>query len=375
VNTITNTNTPALPNLVPNRSLLSRSMPRGVLTHLTTMEDLRDTLARQRKAMEERDHDRSLSQLHVEFRGGRLTAQWLDRRKGLSEEMAVHKNAYSQMASDLLPARGGNFLTTQARLGEDGAKLSTASWATFARQQQNPRMFRTVKYRRDDGKVERMIRSMHSTGYAAYSNAEFVADALDAAPELGAMTVLDVSQRDTEIRIRLSATPREEFTLDKPVQMLTLWNSEVGRRSTGITAGAWKLICTNGMGSWDSKTGWTWRHYGNVERIRDGVRSAIEEAQTSASGVVEAYGKALTTEIDDMLSFLDTEMGREGLTGTQKDRAILALTDETTTQGDWLASAIDAITLAAQDEGDLLAQHDMERAASRILIRGLRTPA
>ena len=129
------------------------------------------------------------------------------------------------------------------------------------------------------------------------------------------------------------------------------------------------------MGSWDSKTGWTWRHYGNVERIRDGVRSAIEEAQTSASGVVEAYEKALTTEIDDMLSFLDTEMGREGLTGTQKDRAILALTDETTTQGDWLASAIDAITLAAQAEGDLLAQHDMERAASRILIRGLRTPA
>jgi len=133
----------------------------------------------------------------------------------------------------------------------------------------------------------------------------------------------------------------------------------------------WKLICTNGMGSWDSKTAYRFAHRGNRESIANGVSGAIEALRTEASGVLEAYDTALGVMVDDIDDWMMGALGGLGATKPQIQRSVRALMDPTTTRASSLAAVVDGITLAAQDEGDRFRQEEMEGWASRILRSGI----
>lgn len=356
------------PRLIPTRTLFNQGCKPGEV-QTTRLEAVRDLLKRQRDLQDPKDLDRSFSQMHLSFRDGRVTAQMLT-QNGLDPEiMLVHDNAYRQMSQTLLPARFGSGLLAQAGMGDAGEKLSTMSWALWSQKQTNPRKFRTVQTRDEDGTVRPMIRSQHSQGYAVYDNYSFVQDLLDNAPDLAEMPVLDFRVTDTGMRLRFSTDGSEHFELRKPVPIIEAWNSEVGRRRTVLNAGMWMLICTNGMQSWDEKTSFAWRHFGDTSRISDGVASAIAEIQTASRGVVDAYNSALDVSIDDAFAFMERELKRDGLTREQIGRAQKALDHEWTTPGGSLASAVDATTLIAQ-QFDMFEQSTIERAAARMLRRG-----
>jgi len=358
------------PRLVPTRTLFKQGCKPGEV-QTTRLEAVRDLLKKQRDLQEPKDMDRSFSQMHLSYQEGRVTAQMLSQAGLDPEVMLVHDNAYRQMSTNLLPARFGAGLLAQSAMGETGEKLSTMSWALWSAQNTTPRMFRTVKTRDQDGSVRRVIRSQHSQGYAVYDNYQFVQELLDNAPELAEMPVLDFRVTDTGMRLRFSTDGSENFELRKPVPIIEAWNSEAGRRRTVLNAGMWMLICTNGMQSWDSKSEFAWRHFGDTSRISDGVASAISEIQTSASGVVDAYNSALDIAIDDAFGFMERELKREGLTKDQIGKAQKALDHEWTTPGGVLASAVDATTLIAQ-EFDMFQQNTIERAAARMLRSGRR---
>ena len=357
------------PRLIPTRTLFSRGSQPGEL-QTTQLEAVRDLLKKQRDLQEPKDFDRSFSHMHLNYTGGRVTAQFLDPNGLQGSEMLVHDNAYRQMGSNLLPTRFGQGLLEQAGMGDTGEKLSTMSWALWSQQNETPRMFRTVLTRDQDGTVQRVIRSQHSQGYAVYDNFQFVQDLLDNAPDLATMPVLDMRVTDIGMRLRFCTEDVGQFALNKPMPIIEAWNSEAGRRRTVLHGGMWKLWCTNGCGTWDSKSEFAWRHFGNTDRIRDGVASAITEIRTAASGVVEVYNSALDIAIDDAFAFMERELKREGLTKAQIGKAQTGLEHETTTPGGCLASTVDAVTLIAQ-EYDLFTQgrhgagcraHDAPRA-------------
>lgn len=357
------------PVLVGNRTLTSWKMtPTKPLT--TRLEDVRDRLAAIHKLQEPRDLDRSFSQMHVSFTGGRVTARMMGPGGMEGDEMLVSDNAFRQMATTLLPTRFGSGLLEQSALGEMGEKLSTMSYALFAKGNTTPRMFRVANIKDPySGRVMPCIRGQLSQGYGTYDNLTFVQDLLDNAPELAEAPVLDFYTTDVGLRLRFAMEPMDRIELNKPVSMLEAWNSEVGRRRCGLSAGAWKLVCTNGMTHWDARQEFGWYHRGSGDRIRDGVRSAVNEIKTTASGVVEAYGQALEIAVDDAFGWMEAELKREKLSGTQIQAVHKALTHETTTPGGVLASLVDATTLAAQGY-DLFEQASMERAASRMMRRG-----
>lgn len=354
--------------LVADRVLAARGATRAAGLTTLHLEDVRDHVKLLASKQDPRDLDRSFSQLHVGFTGGRVTAKLLT-PSGTGEEMLVSRNAFSQMSSELLPGRGGSFLLDQARLSAAGEKLSSMSWAAFAQGDTKPRMFRTVNMKDADGNVKRLLRSQHSQGYGTYDNLRFVEDLLANATGLSNMPVAQFHLSDAGMRLRFLDTDKNEITLQKPVPMIEAWNSEVGRRRVGLLGGMWKLVCTNGMGSWDRKSEFHWRHYGEGDRIGAGVASAMEEMATASSGVLDAYAKALNTSIDDAFTFMENAM-RGTATTPFIARAIAALDHETTTPGRNLASVVDAITLEAQNE-DLFTQADMEALAADLLRRGL----
>ncbi len=358
------------PLLVRTRSfpLWKGSKPGELMT--TRLEDIRDRLRAMRDRQDPRDFDRSLSHVHVNMTGGRVTARFMGPEGVSNESLLVHENAYRQMATTILPARMGSGLLQTARLDRGGAdRLSTMMWNIWAQEDTTPRKLRTVLTRDVDGQVQRMIRSQVSTSFAAYDNLDFVQSLLDNAPELAAMPVIDLNISDTGMRLRFCTEPVERFDLNKAMPIMEARNSEVGRGSTVLLAGVWMLRCTNGMQSWDSQSEFRWRHFGDTERINGGVASAIEQLKTEASGVVAAYNQALDVAIDDAFAYLARELKREKLTKEQIKAAQEALNHETTTPGGCLASAVDATTLIAQNY-DIHMQSEIERAAARMMRRG-----
>lgn len=353
--------------LISDRVLATRGATRGSLTTLH-LEDVRDHVRALAEKQEPLDHERSFSQMHVSFTGGRVTARLLS-QNGAGEEMLVSRNGYAQMASELLPARMGSNLLDLAALDGDGEKLATMVWAKFARLDERPRLFRTVKMRDGNGDIRRMLRSQHSQGYGTYDNVRFVEDLLDNEGELRELPVAQFHLSDAGMRLRFLGVPRDEVQLKTPVPMIEAWNSEVGRRRVGLLGGMWKLVCTNGMGTWDKKSEFHWRHYGEGDRIGRGVTSAMEEIGTASSGVLVAYDQALSVGIDNAFAWMEQQMRGKASTPFIA-RAIAALDHETTTPGRTLASVVDAITLEAQEE-DLFTQADMEALAADVLRRGL----
>jgi hypothetical protein len=280
----------------------------------------------------------------------------------------------------VLPGHFFKGLKQLSKMDEHGSKLSTMVWAKFARQQSSPpRKLRTVRMK-VNGEIERVVRATVSQTYATYSNLEFVQDILDNAGEYANLPVLDWRVTDSGMRIRFAgmdnalyglANLDQEALLNEPIPMIEAWNSEVARRKVGLRGGMWKLVCTNGMGHWNSQTEYNWIHRGDAERIRTGVQNAFSNLTTSASGVIKVYKEALDITIDNAFLWLEQELG---LVPSVPDRVTKAaqagLSDVTTTPGGVLASVVDAITLVAQDEKDMFVQYEVERAAARLLAKG-----
>ena len=362
------------PRLVANRKILSRGSRPSELAHMS-LEEVRDLLARIKDKQDPVDHDRSFEQLHMEFRGGRVTAQFLGPRGLEGEPMLVHENAFSQMgsagqSSPLMPSYLARNLLETAKLGSEGESMATAMWALWRRGNSKPRNFRTINIKDPGtGAVRRCLRSQHSQKYATYDNLQFVQDLLDFAPDLRDAPVMDFTLTDMAMRLRFALESLDNIEVNKPIPMLEAWDSEAGRRRVTLRDLIWKLVCANGMSVTNDVSKWAWTHIGDAQRIQSGVQSAYREIETSSSGAVQAYDEALNIGINNAMLFLDQQLTGMGATQDQVLKAQGALSDPTTTPGGTLASAVDAVTLIAQDY-DLFVQSDLERMAGSLLNVG-----
>lgn len=352
---------------IPDRTLVKKGSKPGELSTLH-LEAVRDHLAKLEKLQDPQDPQRMLKHLHVAFEDGQMTAQFLSQAGMDPEKMLVTDNGASQIAREVLPTRFFTGLKQLAKMDEFGAKLATATWAKFSGRADTVRVVRTVNMR-VGGDVERVIRSCHSQGYAAYSNLEFVQDMLDHGGEYTKMPVLDWRVTDGGMRLRFAGCPGEQIDIEKPIPMVEGWNSEVGRRRVGLRGGMWKLVCTNGMGSWQENSEFNWIHTGNVTRIQNGVRGAFESLLTTASGVIEAYQEATNIDIDNAFAWMEKELANRVPDRVMRSSQA-ALSHPTTTPGGFLASVVDALTLVAQDEEDVFQQYEIERVAASLLNKG-----
>jgi hypothetical protein len=362
------------PALLPNRTIINKRGHRGLANlHVSeTLEDVRDHLRKMVAAQQVEDHTRSFSQMLVTFEDDYVRARAIDNPE---DAWIVSKNAFSQMDTSLLPRSGGNFLMELSALTHPASrKAATATWAMFAENNDKPRVFRTVLTRMPDGSIQRILRAQVSTGYGMYSNLQFVEDLLDNT-DIGELRMLDWRIDDDAMRFRVGAPGDGPVEVDVPFPMYSFWNSETGQSKTRINGGLFRPNCLNGMGSWekDKKVEFGWKHYGNTDRISQGVGSAMREISTSNNGTLDGYIRARDIFIDDAFAFVDQMLHKTGI----KKEAIEAIktrgmTDPTSNSADSLAGVVDGITLIAQDEHRGLIEMDlMEQIAADVMRRGL----
>lgn len=333
---------------------------------------VRDRLAAQVAQQQPEDQEYTLGHYHLRTGadGSRTTVQRLSRQGLTGPAMPLTRNGLQQLAREVLPSRGLAYVDQLAALGDNGRKLADLNWSMFMRAADKPRMVRTAVYN-DRGTPTRAIRSVVSQGYARVDDLDLLDLLLDL-PDAAELPVLAYDRTDTMLRVRLALDPLQgRPSLDNPIAIVDLTNSEVGRRSVTMRAGIWRLVCTNGMTAIDPGAVWRWNHSGDPRRIMGGVPAALEDMRTRVSPTLAAYDAARDTAIDDAIAWMEASL-TDHLTGAQLAAAGTALLDDTTTPGMGLASVVDAISLAAQDQDSLEARESMELAATAALRIGLR---
>ena len=342
---------------------------------------IREQTSALRKLLDPQEIERPLSHSLLAYQGSKATLRMLNAAAGgYDDPMTLTRTALSQLAQRVLPGRGLAFVDGLRRIGASGQQLSEINWNLFLQQQsRHPALLRTVKL---PGQPVRSVRAVLSQKYAIVDNLD-VLDALLDNEEAARLPVISVKITEDAMRVRLALDPNlmnasDALNFDaltkRPIPMIEVWNSEVGKASVNVQVGTYRVLCANGMTGWGGDSShWRWNHSGNGnanERISNGISDALKSARVIAEGMVEAQVASTSVAIDDAFALM-TQWANGTLTKTQIATAQQCMSDETSGPKNSLASIVEGLTLAAQSEGDLFEQRSVEQFASRVLQRGL----
>jgi hypothetical protein len=382
------------PFTIRDRMLISRGVKRHVL-QTSTLPDILSLLKRIEGLASPADVPITLDRVKVDFTGRSMTAT-------IGSNPQVYNlmtTGAGHLASDVLPNR---FWTGFRELALKDARVARSAWEVFSRELgKTKRVIRTqhIRYCRQCGtgpssscaanghtqQIRPVIRAVVSTKYALYSNVQMVEDLLSSSTAFAKMPVLSWYLGDAGIRIRFlgldpataafAAFDPEAVLMNRPLPMVEISNSEVKRGAIRMAGGLWNLRTASGLGHWDENTAYRWNHTGATSRVTSRVRGAFGALTATATAVIQAYDDAGNIDIEDPEAWLKKHLPAKGknkvVTQRVLDAALAALNDPDVTPGGKLASVVDAITIAAAGESDVYTASDVEKAASRLMRRGL----
>jgi hypothetical protein len=169
-----------------------------------------------------------------------------------------------------------------------------------------------------------------------------------------------------------------------------LANSEVGMRSITVQSILWREVCNNvlpagldfgenngklyrrgtgGRGNQgDIQSSWRFVHVGNIDRLRDFTRDAIQDSRRQTDVLLARWKQGLTTDVD-AISTIEAVSHEGGLTQEQLLRTLDAMIDNAPVFGRTLTGVANAFTLAAQAEHDNEERYKMQGLGSLALRR------
>lgn len=356
----------------------------------TSLEEVRDRFHELQKMVLPKDLERPANHFRFVMPNGNPPSLRLIGNEGLKEPMALTTTALAQLASHTLV--GGkkfyNGILALSQMKDPEVRpglhkqLAEAVINEFLIASKELKLIRTFQQLPSHGPV---VRAVLSKSYGVCDDIDLVKGLLDN-PDTRNLPVISVHSTDSGTRIRLALDPRyhgESPTQGQPIELLEIWNSEVGRRGVWGILGLWKLVCTNGMTGFSSKLRYMWRHVGKRTRILSGLREFVKASKAEVSGALESYQKAAQIEIENLVSFIDNLSGSNipqshRLSQVQAKRVQVSLGDPSTSKtesGNYsLASIVDAMTLSAQEESDLFESERIEHSSGYVLRRGLAAP-
>jgi len=377
------------PAYLTTRALLDERQERGTLKP-GSIDHLHSTVAKIHADLDPQDTDRPLNQSFFRYQGGKAALAFRRPDGSWESPESFTGSALSQMGYKVLGGGGAKFLENQRKQGEHGQKLAEVNWNHALQRQEAPSLLRTVQLPGQKFRTIRAVLSGGGRGYSVIDNLDVLQLFLDA-PELRDLPVIESHITLDLMRIRLLLNPEDailfdpltgriknptgshDTTLNLPIPMLEVWNGEVGNAAIRVLDKVYFTRCLNGLGGYgDGGTSYRWNHTGGedrAEKIKAGIGDAVKSARVRANGQIDNYKAATEVGIDNAFDLLDA--WGDDLTAGQRERAKDAFQDETVTPGKKLASLVDAITLAAQDEKDLIKQRDLEAFGARILAKGL----
>ena len=344
------------------------------------------------KSLDVHDIDRPLNESAVRYVNGKAAISFRAGDGHWTTPMSFTRNGIGQLGYRVLGGGGLKYLDRLRSRGLTGQQIAEINWQHDLQYQTRPSLLRTVQLPGQDFRTVRSVLSGGGNGYQVFDGVHLL-EVLAGVPEFANLPVIDSTVTIDHTRVRFLLNPEDAALFDPAtgklrnptnshdtglnlmVPMGEVGTGSIGQSATWVNGGGYQFRCLNGLGSWESNSGWRWTHGGHnpEDRVRDGLRGAIESLRVTASGVVQDYNSAFEVQVADAWSLLDAwGVGAGRMTQKQARRAHEALDDETCTRGRNLARIVDGITLAAQTEEDLVQQRAMEQFAHRLMQRGLR---
>jgi uncharacterized protein DUF932 len=81
---------------------------------------------------------------------------------------------------------------------------------------------------------------------------------------------------------------------------LDIVSSSFARSAVHVSPVVWRLVCSNGLKRAERKGGLSFRHVGDVHRLREGVAEAIPAAMVQARGVLDQWRRAIDFMVEDV---------------------------------------------------------------------------
>ena len=316
-----------------------------------------------------RDRTRTLNQLRVGFIDRHASGLWMIADGTAKEEMLITRTAMYDLAREILPGHGLATIRKLAQTDEAGEKLATAVWGQMAYYFGHKEVMVRECNMNVNGETRRVIRAVRSTKYATFSNIDAVEALLANGYE--DMRVLNWTLEDDRMRLRIALddTPWEQGRI---IPITEVSNSETGRGAIRAKGCGLRVDCTNGMTSVRENFGvFSTPHSGNRDRLPGWFEDVTENIHVAATGVIDMYHRALEVAVDDLHTLVMNRMTGAKFGEEKAKKAVALLADPTTTVESVLGAAVDAITLCAQSEADLVLQEAMEAEATRLMAWGL----
>ena len=230
----------------------------------------------------------------------------------------------------------------------------------------------------DDGSLSGLLRlrdgqvsAVVSERYAPF-DAEQLADTVRLAlahhGALGEVRVRAVASGMTDV---LRLTFPTEAVAVKPGDIshigLDISSSSFGRSAVHIRSMIWRLVCSNGLRMPEKAGRFSFRHVGEADRLRDGIREAIPTALANARGTMGRWRQAVHVMVDRVAELVDdmrelTQLERERVRDELKADHGLAERPESTDAYRF----VNAITAAAH-KAEPARRLELETIAGRVL--------
>jgi hypothetical protein len=340
------------------------------------LEEVRDMLRARKERENPQDYERlptnTLVKLSKEISGIQFAHV-----EGAGEPHKLHPRAFRQLASFVGEGHAHTVLKRLMRKGgADGEKVASMAMHLF-----NKAYPKRLKYRVATRGGMPVVRAVLSEGYCTYDHLDLANDTLTALGDRAdKYRVIDYSIGDDMMSIRLlggdDATLEawEAKEINWPFPIVELGNSETGDSSVFAKGGTFTLWCSNGCGHWDKSAGiWRRRHVGRTsDAIRNGLVGAITDQLLLGEGITEAYGNAMSIQINDAYAWFLAQV-EDSMTTPQKEAVRTTMMNNSTVNGGGrlLASVVDAVTWVAHEQGDRFRQQELETLGGQLLHRGI----
>lgn len=156
-----------------------------------------------------------------------------------------------------------------------------------------------------DGKVTAVV----SDRYAPFDADQLIETMRGALDHHGALREVRVRAVATGMVDVLRMTFPSEAVAVKPGDIshigLDISSSSFGRSAVHVRSMVWRLVCTNGLRMPDRAGAFSFRHVGDVQRLRDGIREAIPTALTHARGTMNRWRQAVNVMVESVAELVD----------------------------------------------------------------------
>lgn len=225
----------------------------------------------------------------------------------------------------------------------------------------------TLRLRNDE------VAAVVSDRYAPLDPVELVETVRDALARFGILH--DVRVRGVasglvdNMRLILPAEQQAIKPGDVSALGLDITGSSFARSAVHVAPVIWRLVCSNGMRRAERSSGFSFRHVGDRERLRDAVAEAIPSALVRARGIMDHWKRSVAFMVEDVERQINAM--RELTTGEKKNLETALIQEvgtNTLPERVPVYDFINALTRSAK-EATPARRLDLEAVAGEVLTR------